>query len=108
MKVTSGAYQESTIGLKKDVYSFARTRFNLVTVAANSSFWLDDADAADPVASVVDMKSWLVRCFVEEEGGQNASVEAKSSSRELRSVTAIFVMAFAFKNEGRTAVSMYC
>ena len=96
MKVTSGAYHESTIGLKKDVYSFARTRFNLVTVAANSSFWLVEVDVADPVASVVDRKICFVRCCVEEEGGQNASVEeARSSSSELRSVTAVFVMVFA-------------
>ena len=89
MKVTSGAYHESTIGLKKEVYSFARTRFNFVTVAASSS-----TSVADPVASVVDMKSCLVRCCcVEEDGVQNASVEAKSSSSGPRSViTAIFVM----------------
>ena len=94
MKVTSDAYHESTIGLKNDVYSFARTRFSLVTVAANSSFLLVE-DVVDPVTSVVDMKN----CFecVEEDGGQNASVEAKRSSSELRlkSVTAIFVMVVA-------------
>eukprot|EP00985_Skeletonema_marinoi_P022932 scaffold14899_cov66-Skeletonema_marinoi.AAC.1 len=85
VKVTSGAYHESTMGLKNDVYSLARTRFSFVTVAANSSFSVVVDDVGDPVASVVDMKS-LVRCCccVEEEGEQNASaaglVAARSSS----------------------------
>ena len=96
VKVTSGAYHESTMGLKNDVYSFARTRFNLVTVAANSSFWLLGEEVVDAVASVVDMKNCFERCCcVEEDGVQNASVEATSSSSSelrLRSVTAIFVM----------------
>mmetsp|Transcript_1571 Transcript_1571/g.2317 ORF Transcript_1571/g.2317 Transcript_1571/m.2317 type:complete len:108 (-) Transcript_1571:90-413(-) len=85
VNVTSGAYHESTMGLKNDVYSLARTRFSFVTVAANSSFSVvEDDDVDDPVASVVDMKSLLVCFCVEEEGGQNASaaglVAARSSS----------------------------
>jgi len=81
------------MGLKNDVYSLARTRFSFVTVAANSSFSVVvDDDVGDPVASVVDMKS-LVRCCVEEEGGQNASaaglVARSSSSSEPRSVSAV-------------------
>ncbi len=90
VKVTSGAYQLSTIGLKNDVYSLARTRFSFVTVAANSSLLLlVVVTDADGVASVVDMKSSLVRV---EEGGQNASEEARRSSSELTSVSAVFVM----------------
>jgi len=87
------------MGLKNDVYSLARTRFNFVTVAASSSLLLlllvVETDAAEPVASVVDMKSCsLVRCcWVKEEGGQNASEEARSStSSELRSVNDVFAM----------------
>lgn len=74
--VTSGAYHESTMGLKNEVYSLARTRLSFVTVAANfsSSAVVDDEDEP-AAASVVDMKRFGVRCCAEAEddGGQNAS-----------------------------------
>jgi len=93
VKVTSGAYHESTMGLKNDVYSLARTRFSFVTVAANSSFSVVVDDVGDPVASVVDMKSLVRCCCVEEEGGQNASAAgedaARSSSSEPKSDSAV-------------------
>lgn len=62
--VTSGAYHESTMGLKKEVYSLAKTRLSLLTVAANdcsssSVVVVVDEDAAEAAASVVDMKSWV-------------------------------------------------
>ena len=82
------------MGLKNDVYSLARTRFSFVTVAANSSFSVVVDDVGDPVASVVDMKSLLVRCCcVEEEGGQNASaaglLAARRSSSEPKNDSAV-------------------
>lgn len=102
VKVTSGAYQESTMGLKNEVYSLARTFFSFVTVAANSSLLLSvvvtDA-AADPVASVVDMKNCCVVRW-EEEGGQNASDEARRSSTELTSVSAVFVIVIGWLEWG--------
>ena len=79
-KVTSGAYHESTMGLKKEVYSLASTRFNFVTVAAISLSWGVDTVVA---SLVVDWKSWIGRGWVME-GGRNASVaghdDAMSSS----------------------------
>lgn len=71
--VTSGAYQESTMGLKKEMYSWANTRFSLVMVLDSSSVCVDVGESVLVLDMQIVPPPWLRRfCTFDSDAGAGA------------------------------------